>query len=245
MDVARTFLALAPDAALRERLAALGARLRVHFPYAALRWSVPANYHLTLVFLGRVALADIARIRVCVAPVAAALQPFRFRLGAVRAFPSARSPRVIAALPDDPAAFLAWQQFAQESPSFPIGQIINGGCTTDLSDEVIAAYDAPFPEDRYTAGARIFPTLVPTRPDDPAHDDNVAAWEVLSRFERPFLCAFSDGDPITKGGERAFLRAVPGTAGQAHTTIEGAGHFLQEDRGAELGRVLADFIAAT
>ena len=93
------------------------------------------------------------------------------------------------------------------------------------SDEVIAAYDAPFPEDRYTAGARIFPTLVPTRPDDPAHDDNVAAWEVLSRFEKPFLCAFSDSDPITKGGERIFLEKVPGTKNQPHTTIEGGGHF--------------------
>ena len=142
-------------------------------------------------------------------------------------------------------AFLAWQQFAQESPSFPIGQIINGGCTTDLSDEVIAAYDAPFPEDRYTAGARIFPTLVPTRPDDPAHDDNVAAWEVLSRFEKPFLCAFSDSDPITKGGERIFLEKVPGTKGQPHTTIEGGGHFLQEDRGPELAKVLVDFIASS
>ena len=142
-------------------------------------------------------------------------------------------------------AFLAWQQFAQESPSFPIGQIINGGCTTDLAPEVIAAYDAPFPDDAHTAGARIFPTLVPTRPDDPAHDDNVAAWEVLSRFDKPFLCAFSDSDPITKGGERVFLEKVPGTEGQPHTTIEGGGHFLQEDRGPELAQVLVDFIASS
>jgi haloalkane dehalogenase len=142
-------------------------------------------------------------------------------------------------------AFLAWQKFAQESPSFPIGQIINGGCTTDLPAEVIAAYDAPFPDDSYTAGARIFPTLVPTRPDDPAHDDNVAAWEVLARFDKPFLCTFSDSDPITAGGERIFLEKVPGAKGQAHMTIEGGGHFLQEDRGPELARVLADFIAST
>ncbi len=142
-------------------------------------------------------------------------------------------------------AFLNWQRFAQESPVFPIGQIINGGTTTDLSDEVIAAYDAPFPDDTYTAGARIFPTLVPTTPEDPAHDDNVAAWEVLSRFERPFLCAFSDSDPITGGGDRIFLEKVPGTKGQPHTTIEGGGHFLQEDRGPELAKVLVDFIAAT
>lgn len=142
-------------------------------------------------------------------------------------------------------AFLNWQRFAQESPVFPIGQIVNGGSATDLSDEVVAAYDAPFPDDTYTAGARIFPTLVPTTPQDPAHDDNVAAWEVLSRFDRPFLCAFSDADPITAGGDRVFLEKVPGTTGQAHTTIEGGGHFLQEDRGPELARVLVEFIATT
>jgi haloalkane dehalogenase len=142
-------------------------------------------------------------------------------------------------------AFLAWQQFAQQSPSFPIGKIIDGGCTTELSDDVIAAYDAPFPDDSHTAGARIFPTLVPTRPDDPAHDDNVAAWEVLSRFDKPFLCAFSDSDPITAGGERIFLEKVPGAKGQPHVTIEGGGHFLQEDRGPELAEVLVDFIAST
>lgn len=142
-------------------------------------------------------------------------------------------------------AFLAWQKFAKESPEFPIGQIINGGTATDLSPEVIAAYDAPFPDDSYTAGARVFPSLVPTSPDDPAHDDNVEAWKVLEQFDRPFLCAFSDSDPITKGGDRVFLEKVPGTAGQPHTTIEGAAHFLQEDKGPELARVMVDFIART
>ena len=110
MDVARTFLALDPDEALRAGLAALGERLRAHFPYAAVRWTVPANYHFTLVFLGQVAVADIARIQACVTPVAAALVPFRYRLGAVRPFPSARAPRVMAALPADATGFLAWQE---------------------------------------------------------------------------------------------------------------------------------------
>jgi len=142
-------------------------------------------------------------------------------------------------------AFLNWQTFAKESPTFPIGQIIAGGCTGPLDDEVIAAYDAPFPDDSYKAGARSFPSLVPTSPDDPAHDANVAAWEVLRAFDRPFLCAFSDGDPITKGGARQFLGQVPGCEGQPHTTIEGGGHFLQEDRGEALARTIADFIAAT
>jgi len=142
-------------------------------------------------------------------------------------------------------AFLAWQKFARESAHFPVGGIVNGGCTTDLSPEVVAAYDAPFPDDSYKAGARVFPSLVPTSPDDPAAAANRAGWEVLREFRRPFLCTFSDGDAITRGGERVFLREVPGTEGQPHTTIEGAGHFLQEDAGPHLAQVLADWIAAT
>jgi haloalkane dehalogenase len=110
---------------------------------------------------------------------------------------------------------------------------------------VIAAYDAPFPDEASKAGARVFPLLVPTNPEDPAAPDNRAAWEVLERFEKPFLLAFSDNDPITGGGDRVFAEKVPGAAGRAHVTIEGGGHFLQEDRGAELGRVLVEFIASS
>jgi haloalkane dehalogenase len=142
-------------------------------------------------------------------------------------------------------AFLAWRKFSRESPSFPIGGIVNGGCVSDLAPEVVAAYDAPFPDDSYMAGARIFPSLVPTGADDPARDDQLAAWQVLSRFTKPWLCAFSDRDPVTAGGAKAFLRGVPGTEGQPHVTIEGGGHFLQEDKGPELAKVIADFIAAT
>jgi haloalkane dehalogenase len=147
------------------------------------------------------------------------------------------------ATPND--AFLAWRKFSREATAFPIGGIINGGCTTDLSPEVIAGYDAPFPDDSYTAGARIFPSLVPASPDDPAHDDQIAAWAVLGAFTKPWLCAFSDRDPVTAGGERAFLRGIPGAEGLAHVTIEGGGHFLQEDRGPELADVIARFIATT
>jgi len=142
-------------------------------------------------------------------------------------------------------AFFAWQQFAADTPSLPIGQIINFGTTTDLAAEAIAAYDAPYPDDDYKAGARVFPKLVPSTPDDPEHAANVAAWAVLEQYDRPFLCAFSDRDPITGGGDAEFLRRVPGTQGQDHVTVEGGGHFLQEDRGPELGRVIAEFIAAT
>ncbi|HEV3226632.1 MAG TPA: haloalkane dehalogenase [Acidimicrobiales bacterium] len=142
-------------------------------------------------------------------------------------------------------AFLAWQNFAKTSDDFPIGGIVSGGCANRLSADVVAGYDAPFPDDTFKAGARAFPSLVPTSRDDPEHDANVKAWEVLSAFDKPFLCAFSDRDPITKGGERQFIGRVAGTEGQAHTTIEGAGHFLQEDKGPELGAVIADFIART
>lgn len=140
-------------------------------------------------------------------------------------------------------AFLGWQKFSQEAETFPVGAIVNGGTARELRPEEVAAYDAPFPDDSYKAGARIFPSLVPTRPDDPAHDDNVAAWAVLERFERPFLLCFSDSDPITGGGDRIFRQRVPGAADQAHVTIAGAAHFLQEDAGPELARVLVDFVA--
>ena len=141
-------------------------------------------------------------------------------------------------------AFMAWQKFSQETPVFDIGFLINAATTTDLSPEVIAGYDAPFPDDTYKAGARIFPTLVPTSPDDPASADNLAAWEVLEQFEKPFLLCFSDSDPVTKGGDAPFLAKVPGTQGQSHVTIEGGGHFFQEDRGPELAKLLNDFIGA-
>jgi len=142
-------------------------------------------------------------------------------------------------------AFLAWQSFSQTTPTFPVGGIVNGGCTTDLPPEVIAAYDAPFPDERYKEGARQFPLLVPTSPQDPAAEANRAAWTVLSQWTKPWLCAFSDGDPITAGADASILRRVPGTAGMPHTTITGAGHFLQEDRGPELARAVAGFVAAT
>lgn len=139
-------------------------------------------------------------------------------------------------------AFFRWREFSQTVETFPTGFIVNGGCTTDLAPEVIAAYDAPYPDESYKAGARQFPTLVPAVPDDPASDANRAAWEVLRAFERPWLCAFSDEDPITRGADKGFLDEVPGTKGQAHTTIAGGGHFLQEDRGPELAAVVVEFM---
>ena len=143
---------------------------------------------------------------------------------------------------DPGEAFLAWQRFSQETPDFPVGNIVNGGCVTNLAPEVVAAYDAPFPDDAYKEGARQFPMLVPTSPDDPASAANRAAWDVLHEWTKPFLCAFSDQDPITKGADRVLLEEIPGCQGQPHTTIEGASHFLQEDQGEALARVVADFV---
>jgi haloalkane dehalogenase len=139
-------------------------------------------------------------------------------------------------------AFHAWREYSQTTPNFHVGGIVKGGCVTELSREVIAAYDAPFPDDTYKAGARQFPTLVPSAPDDPAAPANRAAWEVLRRWTKPFLTAFSDSDPVTAGGDRIFQRDIPGATGQPHTVIKGAGHFLQEDKGEDLAHVVVNFI---
>lgn len=126
-----------------------------------------------------------------------------------------------------PLAFAIWRAFSQWSPLFPIGKIISKGTKRGLSPEEIAAYDAPFPDTGYKAGARIFPSLVPFA-GNPAVPDQNEAWQVLESWDKPFLCAFSDGDPITRTGETRFIGRVPGTAGQLHRTLRG-GHFIQED----------------
>ncbi|MBN1659108.1 MAG: haloalkane dehalogenase [Anaerolineae bacterium] len=143
---------------------------------------------------------------------------------------------------DLPKAFKIWQAFSKFSPILPVGRILQMGTATKLSKEVLAAYDAPFPGAAYKAGARTFPSLVPTTPDDPASQANRDAWEVLKRWDKPFLTAFSDGDPITRGGDRVFQRLVPGAKGQRHTTIQGGGHFLQEDKGETLAATVLAFL---
>lgn len=146
---------------------------------------------------------------------------------------------------DPGEAFRRWQRFSQEVEVFDCGAVVSMGCTTALAPEVVAAYNAPFPDQRHTAGARRFPMLVPTTPDDPSAGPNRAAWEVLEAWDKPLLTAFSDKDPVTAGADRAFRERVRGAAGQPHTVIEGGGHFLQEDRGPELAAVVNDFIART
>ncbi|MEM7351017.1 MAG: haloalkane dehalogenase [Acidobacteriota bacterium] len=141
-----------------------------------------------------------------------------------------------------PEAFLAWRKFSQESPKFHVGGILQRATLTELSEDVVAAYDAPFPDESFKAGARQFPTLVPATPDDPAAQPNREAWAVLRRWEKPFLTAFSDGDPIMQGGDKVFQKLVPGTKDQPHTTIQGGGHFLQEDCGEDLAAATVRFM---
>ena len=140
-------------------------------------------------------------------------------------------------------AFMAWQHYSKTSPDFEIGRLINAATVRELLADEVAAYDAPFPDDSYKAGARIFPSLVPTAPDDPTASANRAAWEIFDRWEKPFLCCFSDRDPVTRGGDRAFLSRVPGTAGQPHETIENAHHFVQEDSPNDVARIILHAIA--
>jgi haloalkane dehalogenase len=144
-----------------------------------------------------------------------------------------------------PEAFFTWRQFSQSVPELPVGFIVKSGCARDVAPEVMAAYDAPFPDETYKAGARAFPMLVPASPDDPASEPNRRAWEVLKRFERPFLTAFGDSDPITRGADRFLQGLIPGAKGRPHTTLARAGHFLQEDDGGALGQVVADFVRQT
>ena len=142
-------------------------------------------------------------------------------------------------------AFMRWQRFSQTTPTFDIGFLIDAASVRELDPAEKAAYDAPFPDDSYKAGARIWPSLVVTSPDDPEAGPNKQAWEVLRAYDKPFLCCFSDQDPVTAGGDKPFRTLIPGAQDQAHRTIEGGGHFFQEDCGPELAQLLNDFIAGT
>lgn len=142
-------------------------------------------------------------------------------------------------------AFMRWREFATTSPEFDIGRIIQNATVSELPDEVVAAYDAPFPDDSFKAGARAFPALVPIAPDDPASDANRRAWAVLMNWNKPFLTTFSDKDPILGGGEKVFKKLVPGAAGQPHVVIRDGGHFLQEDKGEEIAAIMVRFIESS
>jgi len=142
-------------------------------------------------------------------------------------------------------AFERWLKFSQTTPTFRAGNIVSGGTVRGLTAEEIAAYDAPFPDETYKAGARRFPALVPITPEHPSVAENKAAWDILKTFEKPFLTTFSDKDPIMEGGERIFHKLIPGAADQPHVTIREAGHFLQEDKPHQLVEVIDSFIEKT
>ena len=144
-----------------------------------------------------------------------------------------------------PDAFLKWQKFSQTVDVFPVGPMIQMSTVNELSDAEVAAYDAPFPDESYKAGARIFPALVPTSDQDPETQNNKKAWASLMKFEKPFLTLFSDKDPITKGGEKVLQKLIPGTKGQKHTIIENGGHFLQDDKGEEIAKLMIEFMKLT
>ncbi|MDT5011353.1 MAG: haloalkane dehalogenase, partial [Mycobacterium sp.] len=136
-------------------------------------------------------------------------------------------------------AFKMWRAFARYSPKLPAGRIVAIGTVTKLAAEVRNAYDAPFPDKSFQAGARAFPLLVPTSADDPAIAANRAAWEALGRWEKPFLCIFGARDPILGRADKPLIAHIPGASGQPHDRINGS-HFVQEDCGPELAaRVLA------
>jgi haloalkane dehalogenase len=141
--------------------------------------------------------------------------------------------------------FLAWRTFARWSPVFPIGRIVATGTRRGLAPAARAAYDAPFPSRAHTAGPRAMPRLVPIDARAPGAAQSRAAWEVLTGWDKPFLTAFSDGDPITRGAERAFQERIPGARGRSHVTIRRARHFLQEDAGDELAAVIDAFVKET
>lgn len=136
-----------------------------------------------------------------------------------------------------PKAFKIWRAFAENSPVFPIARIIESGCFKSLSKDERRAYDAPFPDKKYKAGTRAFPGLVPTSPDNPATEANKAAWQVLEKWHKPFLTTFSNGDPITRGGDKYMQKRIPGAKGMPHITLTG-GHFLQEDSGTEFAQAV-------
>jgi len=141
-------------------------------------------------------------------------------------------------------SFIKWREFSRSSPKFDIKFIIQGGTLTKLSKDILRGYDAPFPDDNYKAGARIMPSLVPISINDPEHEANKKAIEQFKKWNKPFLTAFSDGDPITRGGERFWKEHIPGAQEQNHAIIKGAGHFVQEDKGPELAALIVEFIKA-
>jgi len=144
-------------------------------------------------------------------------------------------------------AFLAWRKYAETHPDMEVGQSILGGMAhpEKITREIVAAYEAPFPDVKYKAGAAVWPLLVPISPDDPASAEMRHAREVLSKWDKPALVMFSDKDPITGGGEKFFRSIIPTAKDQPEIIIKDAGHFLQEEKGEEIAEHILDFMKRT
>ncbi|MFX1234144.1 MAG: haloalkane dehalogenase [Promethearchaeota archaeon] len=139
-------------------------------------------------------------------------------------------------------AIMQWREFSRTSPKFDIKSIMQSGTISKLSKETLKGYNAPFPDDSYKAGPRIMPSLIPISKTDPEHGANKKAIEQYRKWEKPFLTAFSDSDPISKGVDKFWQKIVPGAKAQDHVTIKNASHFVQEDKGPELADVIINFI---
>ena len=136
--------------------------------------------------------------------------------------------------------FLYWRKFCAETPELDVGDVMAKVSPMPMTAEAEQAYRAPFPDQSYVAGARQFPNLVPVFHDEPEVEENQVAWQVLGKFDKPFMLAFSDSDPVTAGGDKKFLEDVPGTQGIAHRTIQNAGHFLQQDQPEQCVQAILD-----
>lgn len=143
---------------------------------------------------------------------------------------------------DMPEVWWEFRRAVEKAPVLDVGRLVASGCVRGLTDADRAAYDAPFPDETYKAGPRVMPGLVPTRPDDPATEANRAAWTTLTKLSLPFLCAFADSDPITADMGPILARSMAGAAGLTHPTVANAGHFVQQDAGADVARVVLDFV---
>ena len=173
--------------------------------------------------------------------------------------------KALSQMPGDQATkFAYWQKFCWETEDLPIGFMMsmgieqrsnlaraimlllhNLGMRSPFPSKLAKAYDAPFPDPSYKMGPRAMPSQVPTLSNDPSLEAQRKAWEFFSTFDKPFLCAFADNDPVTRGLDAEFREKVPGTKGLAHTTIQGGGHFVQENRPEQVTRAIVELIRST